>query len=186
MAAEAHTSPRTLAEVYADWKNAYRAHLAAKTLSNPQGLINRLTEWRPNTLATPQEFQPDAHGHCRPLEDFCAWLVQDARLPGKNGTKWDRGFYNNTISTYLKNLRKLLKLERLPSDWIEDEFGEKVERDPLIFEEVLQLYRHEPLELKKGSTNYLSRRQVREAFVFNCLTGPRYSDLACPGSSPRT
>ncbi|MBX0289614.1 hypothetical protein K3G63_04145 [Hymenobacter sp. HSC-4F20] len=42
----------------------------------------------------------------------------------------------------------------------------------------MQLYRHEPLELKEGSTNYQSRRQVRDAFVFNCLTGSRSSDLA--------
>ncbi|UOR06883.1 tyrosine-type recombinase/integrase [Hymenobacter aerilatus] len=172
------TAARTLADVYADWKTAYRARLAAKTLSNPQGLINRLAEWRPGQPATPQEFQPDAYGRCCPLEDFCAWLVQEARLPGKNGTKRDRGLYNNTISSYLKQLRKLLKFERLPFDWIEDDFGEEVERDPLTFEEVMQLYRHEPLELKEGSTNALSRRHVRDCFVFNCLTGPRYSDLA--------
>ncbi|WP_045689436.1 tyrosine-type recombinase/integrase [Hymenobacter sp. AT01-02] len=168
---------RTLADVYADWKSAYRARLAAKTLSNPQGLISRLAEWRPTQPAVPQEFQPDAHGRCRPLEDFCTWLVEEARLNGKNGTKRERGLYNNTISSYLKQLRKLLKFERLPADWIEDSFSEEIERDPLTFEEVMQLYRHEPLEIKEGSTNYTPRRHVRDVFVFNCLTGPRYSDL---------
>jgi len=172
------TKERTLADVYADWKTAYRARLAAKTLSNPQGLINRLAEWRPQQPATPQEFQPDSHGRCRALEDFCGWLVEEARLPGRRGTQRNRGLYNNTISSYLKQLRKLLKFERLAFDWIEDDFGEEVERDPLTFQEVMQLYAHEPLELKEGSTNYHSRRQVRDVFVFNCLTGPRYSDLA--------
>jgi integrase len=178
-AAEAAPLPvRTLADVYTDWKAAYRARFARTTLSNPQGLINRLTEWRPDQPATPLEFQPDAQGRCQPLEDFCAWLVEHARLPGKHGTKRERGLYNNTISSYLKQLRKLLKFERLPFDWIEDDFGEDIERDPLTFDEVMQLYRYEPLELKEGSTNYVPRRHVRDVFVFNCLTGPRYSDLA--------
>lgn len=168
---------RTLADVYADWKQAYRVRLAAKTLSNPQGLISRLAEWRPNQPATPLEFQPDANGRCRPLEQFCTWLVEDARLPGRNGTQRNRGLYNNTISSYLKALRKLLKFERLPADWMEDSFGEEVERDPFTFEEVMRLYRYEPLEVKEGSTNFTPRQHVRDVFVFNCLTGPRYSDL---------
>jgi integrase len=169
---------RTLAQVYADWRQAYRARLAKKTLDNPQGLINRLAEWRPEVAATPQEFQPDKSGRCRPLEAFCTWLVEEARLPGRNGTKRDRGLYNNTISTYLKQLRKLLKFEGLRYDWIEDDFAEDVEREPLTFEEVMQLYRHQPLELKEGSTNYQPRREVLDCFVFNCLTGPRYGNLA--------
>jgi hypothetical protein len=86
--AEAAPAVRTLAMVYADWKHAYRARLAAKTLSNPQGLINRLAGWRLDTPATPQEFQPDAHGRCRPLEGFCAWLVQDACLSSR---RYDAG-----------------------------------------------------------------------------------------------
>lgn len=88
------------------------------------------------------------------------------------------GLQNNTISSYLKLLRRLLKFGRQPTDAIEDTFLEDVEREALSYAEVMAFYAHEPLELKEGSTNAGSRRAIRDVFVFNCLTGPRYGNLA--------
>ncbi|QDA61954.1 site-specific integrase [Hymenobacter jejuensis] len=88
------------------------------------------------------------------------------------------GLQNNTISTYLRSIRTLLKYAGLAYDWIEHDFLEDVEREPLTYEEVMQLYRFQPLEVKEGSTNYASRKASRDVFVFNCLTGPRYDNLA--------
>ncbi|UOQ70960.1 hypothetical protein [Hymenobacter cellulosilyticus] len=109
------------------------------------------------------------------MEEFCTWCVEHARLLQ---SKEARGIYNNSIGTYLKHLRKLLKFADLKFDWVEDDFSQDVDREALTYAEVMQICRHEPLELKEGSTNYLSRRVVRDLFVFNCLMGPRYGNLA--------
>jgi integrase len=170
-AADPSPTTRTMATLYADWQQARRARLSPKSLSAPQGLINRLEEFQPGI--TPQAFTEDKDGHCAALERFCSYLVEEAVMPRTKRV----GMQNNTISSYLKLLRKLLKFARLPTDWIEDTFLEDVEREALTYAEVMQFYRHEPLELKEGSTNAGSRRQIRDVFVFNCLTGPRYSNL---------
>jgi integrase len=165
------TSTHTMVSLYAEWQQARRARLSQKSLSAPQGLINRLEEFLPGI--TPEDFTEDADGRCATLEGFCSFLVEEAVMPRTGRV----GMQNNTISSYLKLLRKLLKFARLPTDWIEDTFLEDVEREALSYSEVMQFYRHEPLELKEGSTNAGSRRQIRDVFVFNCLTGPRYSNL---------
>ncbi|MBH8569388.1 integrase catalytic domain-containing protein [Microvirga sp. STS02] len=173
-AAEAAAAPpvRTMAVLYQEWRNAHRARLAQKTLDGPAGLIQRLEEWRPGFR--PEDWAPDRTGRSEALDEFTAYLVEQAVMPRTKRV----GMQNNTISNYLRSLRKLLKFGGGPYEWVEDEFIEDVEREALTYEEVMQFYRHEPLELKEGSTNAGSRRAIRDVFVFNCFTGMRFGNLA--------
>jgi len=162
----------TMATVYAEWRHAHRARLAQKSLDGPRGLIQRLEAWRPGI--GPQDWAPDRTGRSQALEAFTAYLVEAAVMPRTGRV----GLLNNSISHYLKILRKLLKFAGVAFDWVADDFLEDVERKALTYDELLRFYRHEPLELKEGSTNAGSRRAVRDVFVFNCFTGLRYSNLA--------
>lgn len=160
----------TMASLYAQWQHAYRGRRAAKTLSGPQGLIDQLERFRPGL--TPLDFVPDASGRCELLQDFCVYCMEQAK--GRTG---DVGLFNNTISSYLKRLRKLLKFGRYEHEWIEDEYSEEVDREPLTFAEVLQLAQHPVAEWREGGNKHSSRAGIRDVFVFICLTGPRYGSL---------
>jgi integrase len=162
---------RTMAVVFADWQQARRARLSPKTLSNPTGLLQRLEEFRPGLR--PEDFTPDAAGRCRLLDDFCTYLVEDAPL--RTGRT---GLFNNTVSSYLKALRKLLRHAGQDVSWLVDEYAEETEGEPLTYEEVLRLYQTPVLELKSDHHAIKPRVHVRDVFVFNCLTGPRYTNLA--------
>lgn len=162
--------PVTMASLYAQWQHAYRGRRAAKTLSGPQGLIDQLERFRPGL--TPLDFVPDASGRCEVLQDFCVYCMEQAK--GRTG---DVGLFNNTISSYLKRLRKLLKFGRYEHEWIEDEYSEEVDREPLTFSEVLQLAQHDVAEWREGGNKHSSRAGIRDVFVFICLTGPRYGSL---------
>lgn len=170
--AAAAPAVRTMAVVFADWQQARRARLSTKTLTNPTGLIQRLEEFRPSLR--PEDFTPDKAGRCRLLDDFCTYLVEAAPL--RTGRV---GLYNNTISSYLKALRKLLKHAGQDVSWLVDEYAEETEGEPLTYEEVLQFYRTPAFEAKEsGNHKTVAREHVRDVFVFNCLTGPRYKNLA--------
>jgi site-specific recombinase XerD len=169
-AAGAVPGPVTMASLYAQWQHAYRGRRAAKTLSGPQGLIDQLERFRPGL--TPLDFVPDASGRCEVLQDFCVYCMEQAK--GRTG---DVGLFNNTISSYLKRLRKLLKFGRYEHEWIEDEYSEEVDREPLTFAEVLQLAQHPVAEWREGGNKHSSRAGIRDVFVFICLTGPRYGSL---------
>lgn len=169
-AAGAVPGPVTLASLYAQWQHAYRGRRATKTLSGPQGLIDQLERFRPGL--TPLDFVPDASGRCEVLQDFCVYCMEQAK--GRTG---DVGLFNNTISSYLKRLRKLLKFGRYEHEWIEDEYSEEIDREPLTFAEVLQLAQHPVAEWREGGNKHSSRAGIRDVFVFICLTGPRYGSL---------
>jgi site-specific recombinase XerD len=169
-AAGAVPGPVTMASLYAQWQHAYRGRRAAKTLSGPQGLIDQLERFRPGL--TPLDFVPDASGRCEVLQDFCVYCMEQAK--GRTG---DVGLFNNTISSYLKRLRKLLKFGRYDYEWIEDEYSEEVDREPLTFSEVLQLAQHNVVEWREGGNKHSLRAGIRDVFVFICLTGPRYGSL---------
>jgi integrase len=159
----------TILSLYADWQLAYQGRRAAKTLDGPQGLVDQLERWRPGTR--PDELQPDAQGRCRLFEDFCRYCLTEAR-----NRKGEAGLLNNTLSSYVKRLSKLLKFGKYDTDWLEDDFSEDVEREPLTFAEVEQLYRHEVYEPREGTgTRASSRAGIRDVFVFICRTGPRFS-----------
>ena len=168
--AAAVPGPVTMASLYAQWQHAYRGRRAVKTLSGPQGLIDQLERFRPGL--TPLDFVPDASDRCEVLQDFCVYCMEQAK--GRTG---DVGLFNNTISSYLKRLRKLLKFGRYEYDWIEDEYSEEVDREPLTFAEVLQLAQHPVAEWREGGNKHSSRAGIRDVFVFICLTGPRYGSL---------
>ena len=169
-AAGALPGPVTMAGLYAQWQHAYRGRRATKTLSGPQGLIDQLERFRPGL--TPLDFVPDASGRCEVLQDFCVYCMEQAK--GRTG---DVGLFNNTISSYLKRLRKLLKFGRYEYEWIEDEYSEEVDREPLTFAEVLQLAQHDVAEWREGGNKHSLRAGIRDVFVFICLTGPRYGSL---------
>lgn len=163
---------RTMATVLTDWQQARRARLGKKSLTNPLGLIQRLDQFRPGDPIRPEEFVADRSGRCRLLDDFCTFLVEEA--PMRGGRK---GMLNNTVSNYLKALRKLLRYAGQNADWLEDEYLEETEGEPMTYEEVLQLYQH-PVFERETTHVTVPRVHVRDAFVFNCLTGPRYQNLA--------
>jgi integrase len=168
---------RTMAVLYQEWKYARRGMRAAKTLSGPQGMIDQLERFMPGV--TPDDLQPDKTGRCETLDEFCVYCITVAVAP--NGRV---GLLNNTISTYLKHIRKLLKFGKYEHEWITDEYAELIEREPLTFSEVMQLYRSEPPEFQTHGARYIPRSHIRDVYVFNCLTGPRFENLANlePGS----
>lgn len=166
----------TMASLYTQWQHAYQGRRAAKTLSGPQGLIDQLERWRPGTR--PDELQPDANGRCQLFEQFCQYCLTEAK-----NRKGETGLLNNTLSSYVKRLSKLLKFGRYDSEWLEDDFSEEVEREPLTFAEVEQLYAHPVFEPREGTgTRASSRAGIRDVFVFICRTGPRYSSMQELGS----
>ena len=160
----------TMASLYTQWQHAYQGRRAAKTLSGPQGLIDQLERWRPGTR--PDELQPDAGGRCRLFEEFCQYCLTEAK-----NRKGEAGLLNNTLSSYVKRLAKLLKFGRFDTEWLEDDFSEEVEREPLTFAEVEQLYAHQVEEWREGGNKHSLRAGIRDVFVFICRTGPRYSSM---------
>jgi integrase len=164
-------APVTMASLYAEWQQTYAGRRASKTLTGPQGLIDQLERWRPGTR--PEELQPDAAGRCKLFEEFCQYCLTHAK-----NRKGENGLLNNTLSTYVKRLSKLLKFGKYDTDWLEDDFSEDVEREPLTFAEVEQLYAHSVFEPREGiGTRASSRAGIRDVFVFICRTGPRYSSI---------
>jgi integrase len=161
---------RTMATLLDEWQQAHRGRRAPKTLSGPQGLVDQLERFRPGIR--PEDLQADASGRCALLEAFCLYCMEQAK--NRTGAI---GLFNNTISCYLKQLRKLLKFGRYECEWITDEFGEEVEREPLTFAEVMALYEHVPVERREGGKKPARRKAIRDVFVFNCLTGARYGSL---------
>jgi integrase len=160
----------TMLSLYADWQQAYAGRRAAKTLAGPQGLIDQLERWRPGTR--PEELQPDASGRCKLFEQFCQYCLTEAK-----NRKGETGLLNNTLSSYVKRLSKLLKFGRYATEWLEDDFSEEVEREPLTFAEVEQLYQHPVFEPREGTGRHTLRAGIRDVFVFICRTGPRYSSI---------
>jgi len=160
----------TMKDLYADWQQAYKGRRAAKTLTGPQGLVDQLERWRPGTR--PDELQPDAGGRCRLFEEFCQYCLTEAK-----NRKGEAGLLNNTLSSYVKRLAKLLKFGRFDTEWLEDDFSEEVEREPLTFAEVEQLYAHPVQEWREGGNKHSLRAGIRDVFVFICRTGPRYSSM---------
>jgi site-specific recombinase XerD len=161
----------TMLSLYADWQQAYAGRRAKKTLDGPQGLIDQLERWRPGTR--PDELQPDAGGRCKLFEQFCQYCLTEAK-----NRKGETGLLNNTLSSYVKRLSKLLKFGRYETEWLEDDFSEEVEREPLTFAEVEQLYAHPVFEPREGTgTRASSRVGIRDVFVFICRTGPRFSSV---------
>jgi site-specific recombinase XerD len=161
----------TMASLYAEWQQAYAGRRAAKTLAGPQGLIDQLERWRPGTR--PDELQPDATGRCKLFEQFCQYCLTEAK-----NRKGEAGLLNNTLSSYVKRLSKLLKFGRYATEWLEDDFSEEVEREPLTWAEVEQLYAHPVFEPREGTGTRASKRAgIRDVFVFMCRTGPRFSSM---------
>lgn len=161
----------TMVSLYTDWQQTYAGRRASKTLAGPQGLIDQLERWRPGTR--PEELQPDATGRCKLFEEFCQYCLTQAI-----NRKGETGLLNNTLSSYVKRLSKLLKFGKYDTDWLEDDFSEEVEREPLTFAEVEQLYAHPVFEPREGTgTRATSRTGIRDVFVFICRTGPRYSSM---------
>lgn len=161
----------TMVSLYADWQEAYAGRRAAKTLAGPQGLIDQLERWRPGTR--PEELQPDATGRCKLFEQFCQYCLTEAK-----NRKGETGLLNNTLSSYVKRLSKLLKFGRFATEWLEDDFSEEVEREPLTYAEVEQLYAHPVFEPREGTgTRATKRGGIRDVFVFMCRTGPRFSSM---------
>jgi len=161
----------TMVSLYADWEQAYAGRRAAKTLAGPQGLIDQLERWRPGTR--PDELQPDATGRCQLFEQFCQYCLTEAK-----NRKGETGLLNNTLSSYVKRLSKLLKFGRYATEWLEDDFSEEVEREPLTYAEVEQLYAHAVFEPREGTGTRASKRAgIRDVFVFMCRTGPRFSSV---------
>lgn len=162
--------PRTMKTLLDEWQQAYRGRRAKKTLDGPKGLVDQLERFREGIR--PEELQPDAHGRCRLLEEFFVYCLEEAT--GRNG---EIGLLNNTLSSYIKRLRKLLKFARLEIEWLEDEFAEDVQRHPLTYAEVEQLYHHEIEDWREGGNKHSSRAGIRDVFVFICRTGPRFSSM---------
>ena len=160
----------TMRELFAEWQAAYHSRRAKKTLDGPQGLIDQLERWRPGTR--PDELQPDATGRCKLFEQFCQYCLNEAK-----NRKGETGLLNNTLSSYVKRLSKLLKFGRYATEWLEDDFSEEVEREPLTFAEVEQLYQHPVFEPREGTGRHTHRTGIRDVFVFICRTGPRYSSV---------
>lgn len=161
----------TMLSLYADWREAYGGRRAKKTLDGPQGLVDQLERWRPGTR--PDELQPDANGRCKLFEQFCQYCLTEAK-----NRKGETGLLNNTLSSYVKRLSKLLKFGKYDTEWLEDDFSEEVEREPLTFAEVERLYAHPVFEPREGTgTRASSRAGIRDVFVFICRTGPRYSSM---------
>lgn len=160
-----------MVHLLAEWQQAYRGRRAAKTLNGPQGLVDQLGRFRPGIR--PEELQPDASGRCRLFEQFCTYCLEQAR-----NRKGEIGLLNNTLGSYAKRLSKLLKFGRYDTEWLEDDFSEEVEREPLTYAEVEQLYAHPVFEPREGTgTRALPRAGIRDVFVFMCRTGPRYSSM---------
>jgi integrase len=168
--ASADDGPQTMVKLYAEWQAAFRGRRAPKTLGGPKGLIDQMERWRPATR--PDELQPDAQGRCKLFEEFCTYCLEHAK-----NRKGETGLLNNTISSYVKRLSKLLKFGRFEYEWLEDDFSEEVEREPLTYGEVEQLYNHKVEEWREGGNKHLLRAGIRDLFVFICRTGPRYSSV---------
>jgi site-specific recombinase XerD len=161
----------TMVSLYADWRQAYGGRRAAKTLQGPAGLIDQLERWRPGTR--PDELQADATGRCRLFEEFCQFCLTEAK-----NRRGETGLLNNTLSSYVKRLSKLLKFGKYDTAWLEDDFSEEIEREPLTWAEVEQLYNHPVFEPREGTGTRASKRAgIRDVFIFICRTGPRYSSM---------
>lgn len=161
----------TMLSLYAEWQQAYAGRRAKKTLDGPRGLVEQLERWRAGTR--PDELQPDATGRCKLFEQFCQYCLTEAR-----NRRGETGLLNNTLSSYVKRLSKLLKFGKYETEWLEDDFSEEIEREPLTWAEVEQLYAHPVFEPREGTgTRATSRAGIRDVFIFICRTGPRYSSV---------
>ncbi|GAB3234881.1 hypothetical protein GCM10027346_24100 [Hymenobacter seoulensis] len=148
----------TIAQVAEEWKVFYKAKYTPNYLRKVDPVGMHWDAFRPGT--TLQDILPDAKT-CRSdlVEQWCNYLIDEA--PTRNGVT---GLESNTVGRYLKSLRALLKFSGLPFAWLTDEYSYDIEIDPLVFEEVIRLYKT-PMP-----TGHLTR--VRDVFVFNCFTGP--------------
>jgi integrase len=164
-AAEAPAMPTvpTIGEVAAEWKLFYKARYAPNYLRKVDPILAHWEAFRPGT--TLEDLLPDPKTKRSNLvEQWCEYLIEDAPTRG-GGT----GLESNTVGRYIKSLRALLKFAGLPFAWLTDEYSYEVEIEPLHFEEVIRLY-ETPMP-----TEHLTR--VRDVFVFNCFTGPRFGNL---------
>lgn len=153
----------TIGEVAAQWKDFYKAKYSQNYLRKVDPVVGHWDTFRPGTTLV--ELLPDPVTRRSDLvEQWCEYLVEEA--PNRYG---GFGLESNTVGRYVAGLRQLLKFAGLHYAWLTDEYTYEVEIDPLTFEEVEQLY------AALMPTEHLT--QVRDVFVFNCFTGPRYGNL---------
>lgn len=160
----AAAGPVTLVQLASDWAHHYRAKYSHNHLRKMKPLADHWEAFRPGTKI--EELVPPLGQHeNRLVEQWIAYLLHDAPQPdGRTGME------SNSAGNYIRRLRLLLKFAGLRYDWLSDELTYEVEIEPLLFEEVEQLY--------EAALPSERLRQVRDCFVFNCLTGPRYSNLS--------
>ncbi|MBX0290992.1 site-specific integrase [Hymenobacter sp. HSC-4F20] len=153
----------TICSVATDWKTFYKAKHTPNYLRKIDPVVTHWEAFRPGT--TLEELLPDPKTKRSDLvEQWCNYLIDEA--PTRTG---GIGLESNTVGRYLKGLRALLKFAGHPFAWLTDEYSYEVEIEPLRFEEVMQLYQT-PMP-----TEHLTK--VRDVFVFNCFTGPRFGNL---------
>lgn len=166
----AHPNP-LLSAVAEAWAHHYRASYSANHLRSAQPLAAHWEAFRPGTRINDLLPAPGSQSNTL-VQEWTTYLLTDApQLAGKYGMT------TNGAGVYVRRLRSLLKFAGRPYEHIKVELSNTTQIEPLTFGEVMQLYKA-PMGKKLAV--------YRDAFVFNCLTGPRYKNLVDLRSSDVT
>jgi integrase len=158
-----HTNP-LLRDVAAAWVKHYRAKYSDNHLRKMKPLVDHWEAFHPGVRIN--DLLPDpVTRESRLVQEWINYLLEDA--PQRQG---GFGMESNSAGGYIRWLRLLIKFAGHSGEWLKDELTYEVQIEPLEYKEVMQLYAAPMprpwLEI------------VRDCFVFNCLTGPRYENLA--------
>lgn len=153
----------TLAQVAQEYLVYNKTRLAPNYLRKLGPVVATWEAFRPGTRLP--ELLPDpVTRRADLLEEWVSYLLEEHVKP--NG---EIGLENNSVSRYLSAVRQLLNFSGLASAWIEDEFTYTPDIEPLEYDELMAL-----AELPDLNTRLAN---VRDCFVFNAFTGPRFGSL---------
>ncbi|MBF9140804.1 tyrosine-type recombinase/integrase [Hymenobacter properus] len=152
----------TIAGVAAEYEAYHTPRRGEFALRKYKSFVASWEAYRPGTLLA--DLLPDEDGQTEIVEGWLAYLSNEHVLP--NG---QIGMSDNSVGSHISRLKQLLKFRGLRTDWLTNDYSYEPDIEPLLFEEVLQLAQQwlpDPYP------------PIRDCFVFNCLTGPRYANLS--------
>ena len=154
----------TIEAIGLHYQKFYKGQLSHNYLRKITPVITSWETFRPGTRL--EELLPDPKTRRSDLvQQWVGYLLNDHVKP--DGSV---GVENNTVGRYIGGVRVLLEFAGLANGWLTDEYSYLPDIEPLLYEEVLALVEATDLP------DYLAK--VRDCFVFNCFTGPRYGNLA--------
>jgi integrase len=154
----------TIQAIGLQYQKFYKGQLSHNYLRKITPVMSSWETFRPGTRL--EELLPDAKTRRSDLvQQWVGYLLNDHVKPDGS-----IGVENNTVGRYIGGVRVLLEFAGLANGWLKDEHSYLPDIEPLLYEEVLALVELADLP------DYLAR--VRDCFVFNCFTGPRYGNLA--------